>query len=98
MISKHYSAKRIAQEIADAIVENFDGSGNFICVSDRISKGLAKEFNAIISPLRTEVIKLATELASEKTNAAWNLKTEVEESYPGEYELKTECWLVYTCE
>ena len=97
MLTKHLSAKRIAQEIADAIVENFDDQ-NFICLSDRITKGLAKEFNAIISPLRTEVIKLATELASEKTNAAWNLKTEVEEPYPGEYELKTECWLVYTCD
>ena len=94
MITKHYSAKRIAQEIADAIVENFDGQ-NFIGLSDRITKGLAKEFNATISPLRTSVIKLATELASEKTNAPWYLKTEVKEPYPGEFKLEIDCWLVY---
>lgn len=97
-MTKHYSAKRMAQEIADAVVSNYESDKTYICLTERVSKGLAKELNAIISPLRTEVIRQAEKLVSEKTNAAWKITIAPYMSLPGVYGIEVGCWVVYTCD
>lgn len=95
MITKHLSAEKMAQEIAEAVINKYENSDlNMFDVYLSASKGVAKEFSGIISSLRTEVVGMVRKIVADKTNASWFINIVGYES-DGFCELKAECMLTY---
>ena len=86
MITKHYSAEKMAHEISNAILRNLDRHS----VSFSISKGVYNDWDSIFSDKRCKTLNMVEEIISEKSNEHLALGYSVERPYPGEYELTIE--------
>lgn len=95
MITKHYSAEKMAQEISHAILRNLDEYTTWYSFCMPTSKGLFKDWKTIICPERSEVTRIVRDIVSEKRNVVCDVCISTEEPYPGDYELRIEYQLVY---
>ena len=95
MITKHLSAEKMAQEIAEAVINRYENSDlDRVNVYLSASKAVVKEFSGIISPLRTEVVGMVRKIVAEKTNSRWFINIVGYEA-GGLCELNAQCMLTY---